>query len=54
MKFFLQKEVNAREVGALVNFMFSLRQQPAVLGELLTMLSLYMESKQGRQQQIAV
>ena len=48
VKFFLQREVNAREVAALVNFMFSMRQQPTVLGELLAMLSLYLESKQGK------
>jgi hypothetical protein len=47
VKFFLQKEVNAKEVAALVNFLFAMRQQPAVLAELLTMLLLYLDSKQG-------
>ena len=49
MKFFLQKEVNAKEMAALVNFLYAMRQQPAVLGELLTMLLLHVESKQGTQ-----
>jgi hypothetical protein len=54
VKFFLQKEVNAKEVAALVNFLYAMRQQPAVLAELLAMLLLYLDSKQGTQRVLYV
>ncbi len=50
VKFYLQKEVNAKEVAALTNFCFAMHRQPLVLGELLSMLTLHLDSKQGRHQ----
>ena len=44
VKFFLQKDVNAREANGLLNFMFSFRRS-ALLGEVLDMLVLHVESK---------
>lgn len=44
VKFFLLKDVNAREVSALLNFMYSNRKSP-ILGEVLDMLILHLESK---------
>ena len=45
VKFFLQKDVNAKEVAALLNFMYVNRRSGAVLGEFLDVLSLHLESK---------
>ena len=44
VKFFLQKDVNAKEVSALLNFMYSYRKS-TMLGEILDMLVLHVESK---------
>lgn len=44
VKFFLQKDVNAREVSALVNFLYDYRKSH-ILGEVLDTLILHLESK---------
>ena len=53
IKFFLQKEVNAKEVNALTNFIFSFRKTE-ILDEVLDMLLSYLESKSVRDQMILI
>ena len=51
VKFFLQKEVNAKEVSALMSFIFSFRKSE-ILSEILDLLLNYLDSKQVKDQMI--
>ena len=53
IKFFLQKEVNAKEVSSITNFIFTFRKSE-VLIEALDMLLSYFESKHVRDQMILI
>ena len=51
IKFFLQREVNAKEVSALTNFIYFFRKRE-ILSEILDLLLSYFESKQLKDQMI--
>ena len=53
IKFFLQKEVNAKEVAALTNFILSYRKCE-ILGEILEILIPYLESKLVKDQMFLI
>ena len=53
IKFFLQKEVSAKEVAALTNFIFSFRKSE-ILSEALELILSYLESKQVKDQMILI
>ena len=53
IKSFLQKEVNAKEVNSITNFIFSFRKSP-ILPEVLDLLLSYFESKLVKDQMILI
>ena len=53
IKFFLQKDVNAKEVNSITNFIFSFRKSE-ILSEVLDLLLSYFESKLVKDQMILI
>ena len=53
IKFFLQKEVNAKEVSSITNFIFSFRKSE-ILSEIIDLLLNYLESKLVKDQMILI